>query len=182
MNWMRQHVQRTRGPNYAQTVLARYRLGMKAGGAISGARILAGADCCPTCRALSDCVYDPDSAPIIPVAGCSAPGGCRCAYAPVMAYELGNWQLDHRQKRPEYAESVLARLRLAIRAGGAIGGVRIVSAEDCCLVCAGVAGQTYHPDVAPRIPIAECTTTEGCRCAYSTTMAYQVSGTNPSPR
>ena len=176
MNWMRQHVQHAKPASDAASVLARYKLGMKAGGAIGGVRILAAANGCPACRALTDCVYDPDSAPVIPIADCVAREGCRCTYAPVMAYELTNWQLDHRPKGAEYAESVLARLRLATRAGGAIGGVTTVAAADSCPACRALVGRVYQPDAAPRIPIDQCTTASGCRCAYSTTMAFEIPG------
>jgi hypothetical protein len=181
VTWMREHVLRTRDETYAETVLARYKLGIKAGGAIGGVRILGRQDSCLVCRALADCVYDPDSAPVVPVAGCTDSRGCRCAYVPVMTYERANWPADHRAKGHEYAESVLARLRLAVRAGGAIAGVRIETAPGCCPGCAGVAGETYHPDAAPRIPIAECTSPRGCHCAYSTTMAYEVRSPNSRP-
>ncbi len=181
MTWMRRHIQQTKARTYAESVLTRYKLGIKAGGAIAGVRILASADGCPACRALADCVYDPDSAPMIPIGACTASVGCRCTYAPVMAYELTNWQLDHRPKGPRYAESVLARLRLAVRAGGAIAGVRIGAAQDSCPNCMKLAGPTYDPDSAPRIPIAVCTTPGGCRCAYSTPMAYEVPSGNPRP-
>ncbi len=181
MNWMRQHLQRAKDGGYAELVLARYKLGMKAGGAIRGVRVLAATDSCPTCLALADRVYDPDTAPLIPADGCTSPGGCRCSYAPVMTYEQRNWQLDHRPKGPEYAESVLSRLRLATRAGGAIAGVKIVTAQDSCPTCVELAAEVYRPDVAPRIPIATCSTIGGCRCAYSTAMAYAIPCANPVP-
>jgi hypothetical protein len=85
--WLEGHVRRTRDADYAKRVLDRYRLGMKAHGAIRGVRIITGSDSCATCKNLADVVYLPDDAPTIPIAGCALPGGCRCAYTAVMTYE-----------------------------------------------------------------------------------------------
>jgi hypothetical protein len=85
--WLQTHVRQPKDASYAPRVLDRFRLGMKAHGAIRGVRILPGSDLCPVCRDLSGTVYHPDDVPIIPLAGCPQPGGCRCAYTPVMAYE-----------------------------------------------------------------------------------------------
>ncbi|HVC34051.1 MAG TPA: hypothetical protein VNL16_11120 [Chloroflexota bacterium] len=87
MEWLHDHVRQPKGPDYAQRVLDRYRLGMKARGAIRGVRILTGPDSCPTCRVHAGIVYRLDDAPIVPIAGCSHPGGCHCAYSAVMTYE-----------------------------------------------------------------------------------------------
>jgi hypothetical protein len=132
MTWLRQQVQVAKNTHYSQSVLTRYKLGMKAGGAIGGVRLVAPTDGCPTCVVLADRVYDPDTVPLIPVAGCRTSGGCRCTYAPVMVYELNAWPMDHRPKHAEYADAVLGRLRLAVRAGGAIGGVTLVAESDSC--------------------------------------------------
>jgi hypothetical protein len=98
MSWITSHVRRPKDPSYAKRVLDRYRLGMKAGGAIRGVRVLAGADSCAACRAAAQGEYLPNEAPIIPIAGCTHPEGCRCAYAPVMDYDerafnvqIGEW-------------------------------------------------------------------------------------------
>jgi hypothetical protein len=87
MEWLNDHVRRPKDASYAGRVLERYRLGMRAHGAIRGVRIIAGSDSCPACRALARGVYSPDEAPIIPIAGCTHPDGCRCAYRAVMTYE-----------------------------------------------------------------------------------------------
>jgi hypothetical protein len=87
MSWIRDHVRTPKDPDYARRVLGRYRLGMKAGGAIRGVRVLSGPDSCPACRAMAQGVYTPDEAPRIPLAECTHPAGCRCAYTAVMAYE-----------------------------------------------------------------------------------------------
>jgi hypothetical protein len=84
-SWIQQHARHKAKPaNYAEKTLAAYRLGMRAKGSIVGVRVLAAADSCPACRALSEQAYTPDDAPRLPHAGCSHPDGCRCAYAPVM--------------------------------------------------------------------------------------------------
>lgn len=83
--WIHQFARRKPKPaNYAEKTLAAYRLGMKAKGAIVGVRVLVSESSCPTCRALADQVYTPDTAPHLPHPGCTHPEGCRCAYTPVM--------------------------------------------------------------------------------------------------
>jgi hypothetical protein len=180
MNWMRKHIHGAKPPDYAKSVLSRYRLGIKAGGAIAGVRVVPTLDSCSACLALGGRIYDPDTAPLIPVAHCANLVGCRCAYAAVMAYEMVGWQVDHRPKGTDYADSVLARYRLGFKAGGAIGGVRVVAAEDGCPACQALVGSVYDPSKAPRIPVASCTSAGGCRCAYATVMAYNVPGSRGS--
>jgi hypothetical protein len=175
-NWMRQHVHGPKGSGYAARVLDRYRLGMRAGGAVEGVQIITGQDSCPLCASMARTLYDPDEAPLIPLAGCTNRAGCRCAYAAVMAYDLAELKPDHRRKLPEYGQRLLARYRLGIKAGGAIGGIRVVAGDECCTACHAAAGQVYQPDCAPLIPIADCTTPGGCRCVYATVMAYQLPG------
>lgn len=85
--WLQDHVRRPKDPHYAERVLDRYRLGMKAHGAIRGVRIITGSDSCPICRQYAGTVFLPDDAPIIPIAGCTQAGGCRCAYTAVMDYD-----------------------------------------------------------------------------------------------
>jgi hypothetical protein len=84
-SWIHQFARHKPKPaNYADKTLAAYRLGMKARGAIVGVRVLAAEDSCPACQALAGQTYLPDDAPRLPHAGCTHPGGCRCAYTPVM--------------------------------------------------------------------------------------------------
>jgi len=87
MKWLKDHIRQPKDAHYAKKVLDAYRLGMKARGAIRGVRIVTGPDSCPTCQALAGKVYHPDEAPIIPIAGCTHPQGCCCAYSAVMTYE-----------------------------------------------------------------------------------------------
>jgi hypothetical protein len=83
--WIHQFARRKPKPaNYADKTLTAYRLGMKAKGAIVGVRVLVSDNSCPTCRAMADQVYTPDTAPRLPHTGCTHPDGCRCAYTPVM--------------------------------------------------------------------------------------------------
>lgn len=89
MDWIRDHVRTPKDANYAQRILDRYRLGMRAHGSIRGVRIITGSDSCPACRACAGAVYHPDEAPIIPIVGCTHPEGCRCAYSAAMTYEEG---------------------------------------------------------------------------------------------
>jgi hypothetical protein len=176
MTWMRDHVRGAKAQDYATRVLARYRLGMKAGGAIQGVRVITATESCSTCLALADKVYDPDDAPLIPIDDCVTPGGCRCAYGAVMAYDVIGFEADDRPKGPTYAATLLARFRLGMRSGGAISGVRVIAASDSCPACLAMAGQVYDPDEAPLIPIGDCVSQGGCRCAYGAVMAYDVSG------
>lgn len=173
---MRQHVHGPKEPGYAARVLERYRLGMKAGGAVEGVRIITSEHSCAVCVSLAFTLYDPDNAPLIPIAACTTRDGCRCAYAAVMAYDLAELKADHRPKQPEYGQRLLARYRLGIKAGGAIGAIRVVAAQDRCAACHAASRQVYQPDCAPLIPIAECITPGGCRCVYATVMAYEVPG------
>lgn len=58
-------------------------------GGIDGvALVAADSNPCPTCLALTDRSYIPSGLPPLPIAGCSASGGCRCRYEPnVTVYE-----------------------------------------------------------------------------------------------
>jgi hypothetical protein len=91
-----------------------------------------------------------------------------------MTYDLPHWAADRRVKTQGYADSILARLRLAVRAGGAIKGVRVISVADACPSCNALGGNVYQPGAAPSIPVAGCTTMVGCRCAYQPVMAFEV--------
>jgi hypothetical protein len=147
---------------------------MRAGGAIGGVRILTGSDSCAACQSLAGTVFDPDHVPEMPVAGCTAPRGCRCAFTHVMMYELARLAVDHHPKPVDYSKSVLARLRLAGRAGGAIRGIRIVVAPDGCTACRELDGVACQSEQAPIIPNVRCINRQGCRCAYLPTEAYEI--------
>lgn len=85
MGWISQFSRtRPKPANYAEKALSAYRLGVKAGGAIQGVRILVGEDSCAECRLHADIVYSPEDAPILPLDGCTHAEGCRCAYTPAM--------------------------------------------------------------------------------------------------
>lgn len=75
-------------PEYAERALAAYRLGMKAKGSIAGVAVRVGPECCQAARDLDPAaIYDPATAPRLPLAGCPLGRRCACAYRPVMAYE-----------------------------------------------------------------------------------------------
>jgi hypothetical protein len=83
-------------PNYAQKVLAAYRMGMRAKGAIKGVTVLAAPNCCSSARSLPPgTVYHPDEAPIVPLKGCSQPDTCGCIYRPAMDYEPESSSHEH---------------------------------------------------------------------------------------
>ena len=90
MSWIQQFARnKPKPPDYAERTLKAYRMGIKAGGSIRGVRVLVSEDSCPTCRALAESTYTPDNAPVLPLAGCTHPTGCRCAYTLVMHAEPG---------------------------------------------------------------------------------------------
>jgi hypothetical protein len=62
---------------------------MYLGGSIDGVSLVAfDANACPACLAVTDIAYLPSGLPPLPIAGCTAPRGCRCRYEPnVTVYE-----------------------------------------------------------------------------------------------
>ena len=58
-------------------------------GGIDGVSLVAeDSNACPTCLAVTDIAYIPSGLPALPIAGCTAPGGCRCRYEPnITVYE-----------------------------------------------------------------------------------------------
>jgi hypothetical protein len=88
MTWLRDHFRKSATSDSGERAIAGYRLGIKAGGSIRGVRVIAGPDSCSACRALEGTVYQLDSVPALPVEACRHPDGCRCAYRPVMTYEV----------------------------------------------------------------------------------------------
>jgi hypothetical protein len=85
--WLQDLVRKPKDAEYAKIVLDRYRLGIKAHGEIRGARIIPGSEQCEKAMSVAGKTYLPDDAPLIPIQGCSLPGGCCCSYTPVMKYE-----------------------------------------------------------------------------------------------
>ena len=68
--------------------LARFQVMYLDGGIDGIALVAADSDACPACLALADRSYIPSGLPSLPIAGCSAPGGCRCRHEPnVTVYE-----------------------------------------------------------------------------------------------
>jgi hypothetical protein len=68
--------------------LARFQAMYLDGGIDGVALVAADSAACRTCLALTDRSYIPSGLPRLPIAGCSAPGGCRCRYEPnVTVYE-----------------------------------------------------------------------------------------------
>ncbi len=78
------------------------------------------------------------------------------------------------EKPANYAEKTLAAYRLGMKAGGSIEGVTVQIEEDCCTAARALSpGALYHPDEAPRLPLASCTRGGACRCVYRPKMAYE---------
>ena len=78
------------------------------------------------------------------------------------------------EKAPDYAEKTLAAYRLGMRAKGAIVGVRVLVAAECCEEAQALpVTAVYHPDEAPIIPLQSCPLGAGCRCVYRPVMRYE---------
>lgn len=87
---------------------------------------------------------------------------------------LNRFQQDM-EKPPDYAEKTLAAYKLGLRAKGSIAGVRIVVGGDGCATARALPPEAiYHPDDAPRLPLADCTQGASCRCVYRPVMAYEL--------
>jgi hypothetical protein len=79
---------RPKEPRYAEKTLAAYALGMKAHGPLAGVAIEPGGECCSAARALpAGALYDPASAPHLPLPACELGSRCQCLYRPVMCYQ-----------------------------------------------------------------------------------------------
>ena len=87
MRWLRELTLNPKDSDYAPRTLNRFRLGIRARGAIQGVKIVTAKDACLACQAVPAGLYQPDETPLIPVHGCTHPKGCRCTYSPVMTYE-----------------------------------------------------------------------------------------------
>jgi hypothetical protein len=79
------------------------------------------------------------------------------------------------EKPSNYAEKTLAAYRLGMRGKGSIAGVVVEAGEDCCEAARALAGQVYHPDEAPQLPLRNCTRGKQCSCVYRPRMTYQQS-------
>jgi hypothetical protein len=84
-------------------------------------------------------------------------------------------KLHHQmEKDAHYAEKTLAAYRLGMKAKGSIVGVVIEPAPNCCdLARLLTAGEVYHPDVAPALPLPGCPQGRSCGCVYRPMMGYQ---------
>lgn len=77
------------------------------------------------------------------------------------------------EKDSAYAEKSLAAYRLGMKAKGAIVGVVIEAAQDCCEAARHLPqNKTYHPDEAPRLPLPDCPRGRHCGCVYRPVMSY----------
>ena len=58
-------------------------------GGIDGVSLVAAdSNACTACLAVTDMAYIPSQLPPLPLAGCTAPSGCRCRYEPnITVYE-----------------------------------------------------------------------------------------------
>jgi len=79
------------------------------------------------------------------------------------------------EKEPDYAEKTLAAYRLGMRAKGSIVGVTIERGGNCCEAARKLPeNKVYHPDEAPRLPLAECSLGKRCSCVYRPVMSYEL--------
>ncbi|WP_242393343.1 hypothetical protein [Anaeromyxobacter oryzisoli] len=87
-DWLREFQRnQEKAPDYVEKTLGAYALGMRAHGAIVGVAIDADPDGCAAAREVAGEVYDPLTAPRLPLAGCARGAHCRCVYRPVMRYQ-----------------------------------------------------------------------------------------------
>lgn len=101
MSWISKFARNSpKSRDYAERTLAAYRLGIKAGGAIRGIRILTGEGTCDTCLSHANAIYSPDDAPKLPHQDCTHSEGCRCAYTLEMDIDgkTVDWSLVHRSR------------------------------------------------------------------------------------
>ena len=77
-------------------------------------------------------------------------------------------------KSADYAEKALAGYTLGMKARGAIAGVVLQIAPDCCDAARRLPpGEVYDPKDAPRVPLEGCTLGIRCGCLYRPLMKYQ---------
>lgn len=88
-DWLNKfHKEMVKPENYAEKILAQYRLGMKAKGSIAGVAVVVDEDGCAESQRLdAAAIYHPDDAPHLPLPGCTKGGRCQCVYRPVMTYQ-----------------------------------------------------------------------------------------------
>ena len=91
-----------------------------------------------------------------------------------MTFEWLNKFHHETEKGPNYAEKTLAAYRLGMKGKGSIIGVVIEPAANCCDGARNLpAGEVYHPDHAPHLPLANCPLGRRCGCVYRPAMTYQ---------
>jgi hypothetical protein len=93
-----------------------------------------------------------------------------------MAFEwLTRFQCE-REKTPDYAEKALSTYRRGLNAKGAIVGICIEPAPDCCESARQLqTGKVYGPEEVPSIPLSGCAISRRCGCVYRPVMNYQQS-------
>lgn len=80
------------------------------------------------------------------------------------------------EKDPDYAEKTLAAYRLGMKGKGSIAGVVVELGPDSCDAARNLpAGEVYHPDHAPHLPLPNCPQGRRCGCVYRPLMTYQQS-------
>ena len=89
-----------------------------------------------------------------------------------MSFEWLNKFHKEMAKPADYAEKTLAQYRMGMKARGSIVGVVVVIDEACPACRLLDSDVVYHPDNAPRLPLAGCK--DGCRSVYRPVMSYQV--------
>jgi len=91
-----------------------------------------------------------------------------------MTFEWLNKFHHDTQKTSDYAEKTLTAYRLGMKAKGSIIGVVVQPAGNCCEAARCLpAGEIYHPDHAPHLPLPDCTQGRRCSCVYRPVMSYE---------
>jgi len=93
-----------------------------------------------------------------------------------VAFDWLNKFQQQLEKDPHYAEGTLAAYKLGMKAKGSIAGVIVQPGADCCSAARDLPmGKVYHPDEAPRLPLANCPLASRCSCVYRPAMSYDLS-------
>jgi hypothetical protein len=91
-----------------------------------------------------------------------------------MAFEWLTKFQGQMKKDPNYAEKTLASYRLGMKAKGSIVGVAVQPGSNSCEQIRELpAGEVYHPDDAPHLPLPNCSKGRDCDCVYRPIMVYQ---------
>jgi hypothetical protein len=120
---------------------------------------------CPACAAARVRSYALDTAPQLPLSGCTSLWGCHCEYAPlpeeeqILPSDLYGLLNPGQRSRLELLELRYACLR------GEGEQIEIVTEPEACRVCQ-TAAHPYNPDDVPTLPLYNCRRYPPCESHY----------------